>query len=95
MRRVVFVDTLGADISQSARLEVSQRFDEVYRRFDAVDQRFDRIELEIRDLGAECAAIRSEKKAGFQDLHRLIVTVGGGLIGTVIVAFAGLVATQL
>jgi hypothetical protein len=55
---------------------------------DDVNRRFDRVDREIRDL-------RTDTKAGFDDMHRLIITVGGGLIGTVIVAFAGLIATQL
>ncbi len=53
-----------------------------------VGQRFDRVERELHDL-------RADTKAGFESMHRLIVTVGGGLIGTLIVASAGLIATQL
>ena len=53
-----------------------------------VGRRFDRVERELHDL-------RVDTKAGFESMHRLIVTVGGGLIGTMIAASAGLIATQL
>jgi hypothetical protein len=72
---------------------------EVGHRFDVVDQRFDRVEREVHGLRVEMrtefTAVRSEMKAGFERMYRLMVSVGAGLIGTLIAASAGLIATQL
>ncbi|HEX8751993.1 MAG TPA: hypothetical protein VF731_01140 [Solirubrobacterales bacterium] len=61
---------------------------EVNRRFDEVDQRFDKVERELQDL-------RTDTKAGFERLYRLMLTLGAGALGTLIAASAGLIATQL
>ncbi len=49
-------------------------------RFDQIDRRFDRIESDIRDL-------RGEVRAGFADLHSLIVrsnvTLMAGMLGLI------------
>ena len=57
-----------------------------------VGRRFDRVDCEIRDIRLEMKAgfeqvdKRFEKVNGqFERMHRLIITVGGGLIGTLIV----------
>jgi hypothetical protein len=47
------------------------------------------------EMQAGFTQLRSEMKAGFDALNRTIIQVGGGFIGTLIAAFAGLVATQL
>jgi hypothetical protein len=74
---------------------VDRRFDGVDRRFDAVDHRFDRVEGEIRDLRLDMKAGFERMDDRFERLYRLLITVGGAFIGTLIVAFAGLIATQL
>ena len=61
-----------------------QRFDAVDRRFDAVDQRFDRVDTDIRELRSETAAF-----------HRTILQLGGGMVVTFAVGFAGLIIAQL
>jgi hypothetical protein len=70
------------------RAEVNRRFDEVYRRFDEVDQRFDRVERDLHGL-------RTDTKAGFERLYRLMLTLGAGALGTLIAATAALIAAQL
>jgi hypothetical protein len=80
-----------------------KRLDDLDRK---VDQRFDRIELELRAHGNEFVALRKEIKAGSERMeerfdersdatHRLLVQVSASLLGTVILASAGLIATQL
>jgi hypothetical protein len=55
---------------------------------------FTRLDQEIRDLRsdmrAEFAAVRSEM-AGY---HRTILQLGGGMIATFVVGFAGIIAAQ-
>jgi hypothetical protein len=85
---------------------VDERFKRVDERFVQVEQRLDRIELELRAHGNEFIALRKELKAGFERMeerfdersdatHRLLVQVSASLLGTVILASAGLIATQL
>jgi uncharacterized protein YdcH (DUF465 family) len=73
--------------------------DQVDRRFDQVDARFDRVDRDIRDLRVELKAEMDSRfdrlDANLNGLQRTIIQVGGGLIGTVFVASAGLIATQL
>jgi hypothetical protein len=73
--------------------------DQVDRRFDQVDARFDRVDKDIRDLRVE---LKTEMDfhfgrldANINGLQRTLIQVGAGLIGTTIVASAGLIATQL
>lgn len=65
-----------------------ERLDDLSRRmdrgFDTVDARFDKVDARFD---------RMEDR--FADLQRTMIQVGGGLIGTLIVASAGLIATQL
>jgi hypothetical protein len=58
-------------------------FRRVDQRFDQVDQRFDQIDARFERVDAR-----------FDSLQQTIIAVGGGLIGTLIVASAGLIATQ-
>ena len=74
------------------RNETARRFGEVGRRFDPLERRmengFDRVDRRIDDLA-------SEMNARFDSLNRTLLQIGGGLIGTAVVGFLGLVATQL
>ncbi len=56
-----------------------------------VDRGFERIDADLRAHRSEFAALRSEMKAGFEGMYRLMIQLGGGMI----VALIGLVATQL
>jgi hypothetical protein len=53
-------------------------------RFEQVDRRFDKVDQRFDKIDAR-----------FDSLQQAIIAVGGGLIGTLIVASAGLIATQL
>ncbi len=67
---------------------VDQRFDTVDQRFEAVDRRFDRVDADFREL-------RGEMNSRFDATQRLIVQVGGGMLVTLVVGFASVLATQL
>jgi hypothetical protein len=53
-------------------------------RLDDLTGRVGEVKLEVRELRGEIGS-----------LNRTIIQVGGGLIGTLIVALLGLIATQL
>ena len=59
---------------------------------------FDRLDKDIREVRSEVAKTRSEitgeMNTRFEAMHRLIIQVGGGLFGTMVVGFLGLVLTQ-
>jgi tetrahydromethanopterin S-methyltransferase subunit G len=70
-----------------------------------VDRGFERIDTDVRALRGEMKAgfdsvnerfdaLNASVNERFEAMHRLMIQVGGGLIGTLIVAFAGLIATQ-
>jgi hypothetical protein len=64
---------------------------EVNRRFDSVDRRFEKVEWEIREL-------RTEMKAGFESIHKVMLQGAIALSAAYLAGFAavvGLVATQL
>jgi hypothetical protein len=64
-------------------------------RFRQVDQRFDRLEASIATLGSELREEIRESNAELRTEIRTLTQVGGGLIGTVIVALGGIIATQI
>lgn len=72
--------------------DLTERMEKDFRwvdeRFEQVDRRFDRIETRM-DHGFE------QMHARFDSLQRSLIVVSGGLIGTLFVAMAGFVATQL
>lgn len=75
--------------------QVDQRFVQVDQRFDAVEQRLDGVEGQVRELRRDMKAGFDSVNERFDALHRLMIQFSGGLLGTVIVASAGLIATQL
>ena len=78
---------------------IDERFEEVDRRFDKVDKRFDKVEGEIKNLEtslrAEISANHHQLEARFDRMQQTIITVGGGLIGVMLVTGTALIATQL
>jgi archaellum component FlaC len=74
---------------------VDQRFEQIDQRFEQVDQRFERVETSIRDLRIEMDLRFGRLEEKIDRLQQTIIVVGGGLFGTVVVAFSGLIATQL
>jgi hypothetical protein len=55
------------------------------------DSRLDDLNGRVGELRGEVHALRGEIGA----LHRTIIQVGGGVIGTLVVGLLGLIATQL
>jgi len=77
-----------------------------YRRFDEVDRRLDRVDADLSELRTDMNARFEQMERRFErmegridDLHRTIhrtlLQVGGGAIVTLVVGFAGIIATQL
>jgi hypothetical protein len=60
-------------------------------RLDDLNGRVEKISSDLLDVRSDLREIRGEIGA----LQRTIIQVGGGLIGTLIVALLGLIATQL
>ena len=63
------------------RAEMKAGFDSMNERFELMNDRFESTNRSFTER--------------FEAMHRLIIQVGGGLIGTLVVASAGLIATQL
>ena len=75
-----------------ARAEVEyarthERFKRVDERFDEVDRRFDRVEGDMK-----AGFTRMDTK--LDALQRTMIQIGGGLIGTLVVAVVTLIATH-
>ncbi len=72
-----------------------RRFDQVDRRFDEVDRRFGVLERRMEEgftrVNADIRELRSETAS----FHRMILQLGGGMIVTFAVGFAGLILAQL
>lgn len=68
--------------------EMDRRFDRVDARLDRMDERFDRVDEKFGEKFD-----RVDEK--FERLHRLLVIVSASMLGTVIAACGGLIATQL
>ena len=71
-------------------------------RLDDLNKRVGRIDEDVRALRGETRAFRAEVREDIQEvrtelgaLQRTIIQVGRGLIGTLVVASAGLIATQI
>jgi hypothetical protein len=64
-----------------------RRFDQVDARFDQVDRRFDRVEADVREL-------RAEMKEGFDSLHRLMIRLFAGTLGSVAAGIIVLLASH-
>jgi len=89
---------------------VDEQFTKVDERFARVEDRIDRLDEKLENrferLGTKIDTstneLRREMKAGFDDVNarfdrmqQTMIQVGGGLIGVLVVAGAGLIATQL
>jgi hypothetical protein len=75
--------------AESARTAwTDQRLDDfqasVFARFDGIDQRLDRMDQRLDLIEERIYA-----------LHRVILTVGAGMMASILVGAAGIVATQL
>lgn len=59
------------------------------------DERLDDLNARVLEMRDEAREFRSEVHQEFSGLHRTIIQVGCGLIGTLVVGILGLVGTQL
>jgi hypothetical protein len=75
--------------------KVEEGFRSVDERFRQVDQRFERVEASIRDSRIEMDLRFGRLEKKIDCLQQAIMVVGGGLFGTMVVAFSGLIAAQL
>ncbi|HEX5608481.1 MAG TPA: hypothetical protein VFX45_00140 [Solirubrobacterales bacterium] len=60
-----------------------------------VDDGFRRMEDRFAHVDARFDAAQREMNARFEAMHRLVVQVSGGMIGTFVIAAAAVVATQI
>jgi hypothetical protein len=101
------MELMQRDSTEKRLDDLNHKVDQGFERIDA-DVRVLRTESRaefaaVREqMRIESVAVRGEMKAGFDSinerfdaLHRLMIQFSGGLLGTVIVASAGLIATQL
>lgn len=59
------------------------------------DERLDDLNAQVGEMREEAREFRREVHREFGALHRTIMQVGGGLIGTLVVGILGLIGTQL
>ncbi len=74
--------------SAALRAEMKAGFDSMNERFDSINDRFDSINDRFDSMGDSLSR-------RFEAMHRLLLQFCGGLLGAIIVAGAGLIATQL
>jgi hypothetical protein len=64
-----------------------------------VDERFNRVEAELRtqrfEMKTEFASLRREMDSRFDSVQRLILQVGGGMIGILALGILTVLATRL
>jgi phosphosulfolactate synthase (CoM biosynthesis protein A) len=68
-----------------------ERLDDLNHR---VSDGFNRIDADLRSIRTEIGALRAETNARFDSLQRTMLQLGGGMIATFVVGFAGLLATH-
>jgi phosphosulfolactate synthase (CoM biosynthesis protein A) len=68
-----------------------ERLDDLNHR---VSDGFNRIDADLRSIRTEIGALRVETNARFDSLQRTMLQLGGGMIATFVVGFAGLLATH-
>ncbi|MGZ5376439.1 MAG: hypothetical protein ACXWEF_08335 [Solirubrobacterales bacterium] len=79
--------------------DLSRRMDEGFsrmdERFSRVDERFSRVDGEFQALRSDFGARIDRQAEGLDALQRTLIQVGGGMIASILVAGAGIAATQL
>jgi len=84
-------------------IRVDAQFAKVDVQFAKLEARFDHLDAKIdRKIDTSSHELRMEMKAGFDDVNarfdrmqQTMIQTGAGLIGVLIAASAGLIATQL
>ena len=64
-------------------------------RLDDLNGRVSEIRDEVRELREEMNGEMGGMRREIGDLHRVIIQVGGGLVGVLVVGMLGLIGTQL
>lgn len=64
-------------------------------RLDDLNGRVGEIRDEVRELREEVNGEMHGLRREIGDLHRVIIQVGGGLVGVLVVGMLGLIGTQL
>jgi len=64
-------------------------------RLDDLNGRVGEIRDEVRELREEMNGEMGGIRREIGDLHRVIIQVGGGLVGVLVVGMLGLIGTQL
>jgi hypothetical protein len=64
-------------------------------RLDDLNGRVSEIRDEVRELREEMNGEMGGIRREIGDLHRVIIQVGGGLVGVLVVGMLGLIGTQL
>lgn len=70
-------------------------FDKVDRRFEQVDRRFEQVDRRFEQIDQRFGEVNAGIKGLHETIHRTMLQLGGGLIVTVAIGFAGLVVSQL
>jgi tetrahydromethanopterin S-methyltransferase subunit G len=102
MYRMVWTDERMDDFAK----HTDQRFDSVDKRFDVVDRRidnleqrmeagFDRVDRRFEQIDQRFEEVNGSIKGLHETIHRTMLQLGGGLIVTVAIGFAGIALTQL
>lgn len=69
-----------------------ERLDDLNRR---VDEGFNRVDRQFAELRAEMNLRFDHSEARFDSLQQTMIKIGAGMIGTLILAFGGVIATQI
>lgn len=87
------------------RVEVGQRFDAIDRKFDAIDRKFEAVDrkFEVVDqrfegMDERLARVDTDLRELRGEIHamqRTMVQIGGSMMITFVIGFAGLIAAQL
>lgn len=64
-------------------------------RLDDLNQLLTQVGADVRDLRSETRQGLAEVRGEIADLKRILIQLGGGLIGTLLVCMSGLIATQI
>jgi acyl carrier protein phosphodiesterase len=79
---------------ETESVRTDERFKAVGERFDEVNRRIDKLDGDMREGFAELNAKFDALDAKFDALNRIMIQVGGGLIGTMILALVTVLVTH-
>jgi hypothetical protein len=86
-------------VEQAKVTWTDQRFDDMSGRVDDLGRRmddgFNRVDADIRGLRTEMNSMRTEMNARHDAAQRMVLQLGGGMMVTFVVGFAGILLAQL